>query len=273
MIVLTHSRPTSPVNAPKLNKPVSVSPSLSVLGPPSRASLQPHLLPQSSCYFVAPNLLLLVHLSPGPRTPSALHTAGATPGQPAVVDVPRSIEWPSKPLEARGWLSRRRSTHEARTGGTAGRQEPEAVNSSPEGRPLSEGRDVTESTARAVRSSQRARPRREGGVLAIRTPRSASGPRGPSLARRPREPALHTRLGPAQTLTRPRSGGNSSHSGTVSSSQRRFRARHCRPRSRAPEVPPLARLLCAPHWSLDLLNHRRRWRLVEAPWRVRPARS
>lgn len=56
----------------------------------------------------------------------------------------------------------------------------------PEGRPLSEGRDVTASTAQAVRGSQRARPRREARVSAIRTPRSASGPRGPSLTGRPK---------------------------------------------------------------------------------------
>lgn len=84
---------------------------------------------------------------------------------------------------------------------------------------------------------QRARPSRGGGVPAIRNPRSRlPDPADPSLAGRPGEAALHRR--------RRSPGGNSSHSGTDSSSsprRPRARATHSRPRSRAPKVPPLAR--------------------------------
>lgn len=85
-----NSRPNSPSQCSETKQTVLII-TLSVRSRSSiPASLQPHLLPPSSCYFVAPDLLLLVHLSPGPSTPSALHTPGVPPGQPTVAEVPRS---------------------------------------------------------------------------------------------------------------------------------------------------------------------------------------
>lgn len=144
-----NSRPNSPSQCSETKQTVLII-TLSVRSRSSiPASLQPHLLPRSSCYFVAPDLLLLVHLSPGPsthtgRTARPAHRRRSAPEQ--ALHTPVRSEWPSKPLEARGPMSPRRSTHEAGTGGTVLRQGPEAVNSSPEGRRLSGGPDTTAGT-------------------------------------------------------------------------------------------------------------------------------
>lgn len=201
VIVLTHSRPlTSPVNAPKLNNPVSPSPSLSVSGPPSRASLQPHLLPRSSYYFVAPNLLLLVHLSPGPRTPSALHTAGATPGQPAVVG---ALSGPrSRRRHEAGCHGAEALTRPGRARRRSGRNRrrltppPKAVGSPRAG------------TSRRVQPGRSGAPnahfpRREGGGgCPLSEPRARLPARAaPASPATLGNPPFHARLGPAQTLT------------------------------------------------------------------------
>lgn len=275
-----HTNRYSPYSlAPQLPSQCSSSPSLSVLGPPSRASLPPHLLPQSSRYFVAPDLVLLLHLSPGPPTPSALHTEGATPGQPAVAEVPRSR--PSTPQRAlsgpRSCWRRKVGCHRAkalRRPGQAGR------------RPGRSQRRLTPSP-KAARSPRARTPRRAQASPAgapnarVRVGDGGGGPTSETRARLPARAAPASPAAPRNTLSthggdrRRRSPGRAragtpATPGEVTSSQRRLRARHSRPRSRAPEVPPLAKLPCAPHWFLDLLNHRRRWRLVEAQWRVRP---
>lgn len=138
---------------------------------------------------------------------------------------------------------------------------PAAVSSSPGGRRHSEGRDAAASTARAVRGSPKARVRGVGGgspQFETRAPLPAH-----SVPASPGNPPS-TRGGDPRRRSPGRApAGTPATPGQSASSPRRFRARHGRPRSRAPEVPPPARLFRALHWSLDLLNHRRRWRLVE----------
>ncbi|MEJ1270484.1 hypothetical protein NN561_001311 [Cricetulus griseus] len=185
---------------------------------------------------------------------------------------------PSKPQEARGRLSPRRSTHEAWKGGRALREPRlrlrEAVSSSPKAaRPPRAGTPLPARPRPPVVPNARD-PRGRGGESAIRNPRSASGPRRPSLASLPGDPPS-TRGGaprrrspgraPAGTQLQPlRDGLPAARGGSARDTLGRALAPpRSRPRQGLPEPP----LVPQPFESSPALV------IGRAPWRVRCARS
>lgn len=273
-----NSRPNSPSQCSETKQTVLII-TLSVRSRSSiPASLQPHLLPPSSCYFVAPDLLLLVHLSPGPSTPSALHTPGVPPGQPTVAEVPRSR--PSTPqCAASGPRSRWR--REARCHRAEALTRPGQV-----GRCSGRGQRQLTLPLKAAgspeaRTPQRAQPRPSGAPKARVRDGEGGGVRhpNPTLGFRPARPQPHR---PSRETHPPHAAGTcaDAHLAALRRELQPLRDSHQQPAAiqRATQPAALSRPRGpAPsedsHWSLDLLNHRRRWRLVGGPWRVRPARS
>lgn len=231
--VPTHSRPNYAINA--CDHPLGPS---QVLHP---ALL--HLLPWSSCYFVAPRSSPACAPEPRPSHPRrAQRQAGPpSPELPGAGPPPPRARapWPPKPLEARGVAvtAQKHSRGPGQAGRRRCRRSQRRLTPPPKAAGSPRARTPRQAQPGRSGAPQRARPSRGGGVPAIRNPRSRLPvPADPSLAGRPGEAALHRR--------RRSPGGNSSHSGTDSSSsprRPRARATHSRPRSRAPKVPPPAR--------------------------------